>query len=69
MYEFKGWIFEYGKYTGAWPLKKDLEPRARAGRVFYKMLGEFLDLPEIEREEFRVGGGCQPIGATKTAEY
>jgi len=57
IYEFEGWIFEYHQ-TSVWPLKKDWEPRARAGRKFYDMLGRFLELDDNKRKECRVGGGC-----------
>lgn len=58
IYEYKGWSFEYGM-TGAWPLRKDGEPRARAGRKFYAMIGEFFALTEEEKAEYRTGGGCR----------
>lgn len=56
VYEYKGWIFQFHDYTGCWPLRKDWEPRKRAGDRFYAMIGEFLEEPD--REKFRVGGGC-----------
>ena len=50
-YQFEGWIFEYSrtKPFGPWPCKKDLEPRARAGKKFYDMFERFLELP-IEKQ-------------------
>ena len=57
IYEYKGWLFEYGP-TGCWPLKKDGEQRKRAGRKFYSIVDEFLDLPKDEQKAYRVGGGC-----------
>jgi len=61
LYEFEGWFFEfYDGYGLPWPLrKKDGEPFRRAGRVFYKAFGKWYDLPEAEREKYRVGGGCR----------
>lgn len=55
-YEFEGWIFEYSrtKPFGPWPCKKDLEPRAVAGKKFYDMFGRFSDLPEHEQERYRI---------------
>lgn len=55
-YEFQGWKFEYSrtKPFGPWPLKKDFEPRARAGRKFYRMFEQFSDLTVKQQEEFRV---------------
>ena len=58
MYEYKGWFFEFHKYIGPWPLKKDGDPRKRAGRAFYKMIDGFRALPDDEQEKYRVGGGC-----------
>lgn len=56
MYEFEGWKFEYDrrKPFGPWPLKNNLEPRARAGRKFYSMFGRFIELPETEQEKHRI---------------
>lgn len=55
-YEFEGWYFEYSrtKPFGPWPMKKNLEPRARAGRKFYQMFGRFLELSEEEQERRRI---------------
>ncbi|MBE0470428.1 MAG: hypothetical protein IBX55_13100 [Methyloprofundus sp.] len=55
-YLFKGWLFEYdrNKPFGPWPLKKDFEPRKRAGRSFFKCFAEFQSLPVERQEEFRV---------------
>lgn len=58
IYKYKGWLFEHNFYLGAWPLKKDFEPRKRAGKVFWSLLDEFLRLPEDEQEQYRIGGGC-----------
>lgn len=59
IYEYKGWLFEWHSHCGPWPLKKDGEPRKRAGRVFYDVFGEFYALSEDEQKKHRVGGGCQ----------
>ena len=61
IYEYEGWIFEHGHYI-CWPLKKDGEPRKRAGRKFYDMVGRFVALSEEEQEKHRVGGGCIRMG-------
>ena len=58
VYEYKGWIFEYSPNIGVWPLKKNLEPRKRAGKVFWGLVGEFLQLPDSQQAACRVGGGC-----------
>jgi hypothetical protein len=56
MYEFKGWKFDYDRLKpfGPWPLKKDLEPRVRAGKKFYSMFDKFLELPVKEQEKLRI---------------
>ena len=59
-YKYKGWYFESSHYQ-YWPLKKDGEPRLRAGDKFWSVLAEFLDLSEESQEEFRTGGGCIEI--------
>jgi hypothetical protein len=55
-FEFEGWFFEYDdrKPFGPWPLKKDLEPRARAGNKFYEMFGRFSGLSDTEKKQFRI---------------
>lgn len=58
VYEYKGWLFEDSGYSGPWPLRKDWEPRARAGRVFWKVWGEWQALPETEKRKSRICGGC-----------
>ena len=58
IYEFSGWTFEYDM-TGAWPLRKDGEPRARAGRKFYKMLDKFCAMSDEQQKTYRIGGGCR----------
>lgn len=57
VYEYKGWLFEFG-HAGCWPLKKDGNPRKRAGDRFFAMLDEFAQLPEEQQKACRVGGGC-----------
>jgi len=37
IHKFDGWTFEVHSYCGPWPLRKDGEPRKRAGRKFYEM--------------------------------
>lgn len=55
-YEFQGWAFEYyrSKPISPWPLKKNLEPRAKAGRGFYKMLSDFEKLSVQDQEQKRI---------------
>lgn len=56
VYEFQGWLFEYdrNKPFGPWPLKRNFEPRRRAGNKFYGMFGQFQDLTEKQQERYRV---------------
>ena len=61
IYEYTGWVFEFGYYTGPWPLTKDWLPRKRAGDKFHRVFSEWYDLGESKREQYRVGGGCQPF--------
>ena len=58
IYEYNGWLFEYKPHTGAWPVKKDHEPRKRAGDKFFKMFSDFLDLSDDERKTHKIAGGC-----------
>ena len=53
IYKFEDWLFEYSrtKPLEPWPLCKDYEPRKRAGKKFYEMLGRFLELSEEEQKE------------------
>jgi hypothetical protein len=57
IYEWNGIYFEYG-YCGPWPLKKNGEIKARAGKKFFDSLDAFFKLSDKEKEAFRVGGGC-----------
>lgn len=59
IYEYKGWIFEYGMMSGPWPLTKKYDPRKNAGRRFWKMFDDWNALPEEEKQKTRIGGGCQ----------
>jgi hypothetical protein len=58
LYSYKGWYFELSPSCGPWPLRKDGEPRARAGRRFYQVFDEWQRLPKRKREKCRIGGGC-----------
>lgn len=62
LYEYEGWFFEVSVCNGPWPLKKDHDPRKRAGNVFYSMFEKFDKLTDKEKLYYRVGGGCQPFG-------
>ena len=59
LFEYKGWLFEYGRIGGPWPIRIDGELFKRAGKAFYSMFDEFLKEPDIE--QYRIGGGCQEI--------
>jgi hypothetical protein len=56
-YLFNGVEFEYGYAVGPWPLKKDGDPKKRAGRGFYKRIEEWSRMSDADRERYRVGGG------------
>lgn len=61
VYEFEGWTFEDSYSSGPWPLRKDGEPRARAGRKFWAVWNRWHGLPRAKREKYRIGGGCRFI--------
>lgn len=52
LYRYKGWFFELPNYGGPWPLKKDGEPRKRAGNKFWVLWEEFSKLDN--KEDYRV---------------
>ena len=56
VFSFEGWLFEYDrrKPHGPWPLKKDYEPRLRAGDKFYSMFGRFLELSIDDQDTHRL---------------
>ena len=61
IYRFRGWTFEIPHYGGPWPVRKNGEPRKKAGRKFWKMYDEFDILSDSQKELFRAGGGCVPL--------
>lgn len=62
LYQFDGWFFEWHSYCGPHPLRKDGEPRQSIPARFWQTVEKFQALTEAERESYRVGGGCIPIG-------
>jgi hypothetical protein len=65
LYEYNGWLFEESMASGPWPLKKNGDPRKRAGKRFYDMYSEFDALPDDEKAKYFIGGGCERIGAAE----
>jgi len=63
LYEYDGWFFENHSYCGPWPLKKNGDPRKKAGRKFYKDVQPFFDMSDKEKKKYQVGdwGGCIPF--------
>jgi hypothetical protein len=57
IYKYNGITFEYG-YCGPWPLKKNGDPKAKAGKKFYESMDGFYKLTDKEKELHRVSGGC-----------
>jgi len=47
-YSYEGWVFDLPKYTSPWPLKRNGDPRERAGRQFYQMVKRFEKLTKEE---------------------
>lgn len=58
VYRYKGILFEYHSYFGPWPLNKNYQPRARAGKKFFDLVKEFDKLSERQKERCFLGGGC-----------
>lgn len=58
VYGYEGWIFEYG-HSGPWPLKKDYSQRMKAGKKFYDMFYRWAKLIKDEKDNTKIGGGCQ----------
>ena len=61
LYEFDGWLFEFGAQTGPWPLTKDGSLRKRAGDKFWNMFSKWNKLTDKEKYATRIGGGCERI--------
>jgi hypothetical protein len=59
LYEFNGISFEFSYSIGPWPLKKDGDPKARAGKRFYDSIHEWVHSTPEDQEKYRVGGGSQ----------
>ena len=57
VYRFAGWDFEWRRTRpiSPWPLKKDGEPRSRAGLKFYKDISPFLNMSDKEQDKFLIG--------------
>lgn len=53
-YELGGFRFEYHYMIGPSKLNKNGEESKRMGRKFLKALQQWCDLPEKEREKYRV---------------
>lgn len=54
VYEFGGFRFEFRHMVGPAKLNKDGEISKRMGRKFFKAFQQWFDLPEKEREKYRV---------------
>ena len=65
-YSFEGWTFDDESMGGSpWPLKKNGDPRERAGRQFYQMFDRFKCLTKKEKKKHLLGGGCEFINLPK----
>lgn len=58
-YRFNGWYFEWHSFCGPHPLKKDGDPRVRAGKKFFADIEELISMNDEDRMKHCVGGGCQ----------
>jgi len=61
IFEYDGWIFEYGYSSGPWPLTKQYELRKCAGAKFWEMFSRWNKLTDKEKYATRIGGGCERI--------
>ena len=58
IYKYGKWTFEYGMGCFS-PVTKEGEPYKRIGKKFFDDVASWLILDEEERENYRIGGGCQ----------
>lgn len=59
IYFYKGWIIEFHWFWGPWPLKKTLEPKAKAGKKFWEIWSEFDKLSADDKKQYlEHPGGC-----------
>lgn len=57
IYEYKGYVFEFHKWCGPTPYKKDLsEPRKTIPAGFWDMISEFVKLTDEEKEKYQIMG-------------
>jgi len=61
IYEYKNWMFEESYMSGPWPLKKDGEPRKRAGKKFWDVWTQFNKLTDKQKRKYKLSGGCTPL--------
>lgn len=62
VYRYDGWLFEFSRVVGPWPLCQDGEPRKRAGRMFWRMWERFNALSDEDKAHYCVHeGGYVPI--------
>jgi hypothetical protein len=54
VYEYNGYSFEFHHHLGPMPIRKDGEPMKRIPKGFWDAIEEFLDLPDEEKEKYRV---------------
>ncbi|MDA3939605.1 MAG: hypothetical protein PF693_09880 [Spirochaetia bacterium] len=64
IYKYGKWTFEYGMGCGLWPIRKDGKPYKIAGKKFYADLDLWLKMDDTEKENYRVGGGCERYETT-----
>ena len=55
-YTFAGVNFEM-TYCGPWPIKRNGDPKKRAGRRFYRRIEDWIAMSDADREIYRTGGG------------
>jgi len=53
IYKYKGYFFDWHKYCGPTPLKKNGDVKKNIPRGFWDMMNEFSRLNSEEQEKFR----------------
>ena len=53
-YRYKGYYFEWHRYGGPSPLKKNGDVRLNYPKGFWDMIEEFVKLSEEDKEKYRV---------------
>ena len=61
LYKYDGVTIEESGTGGPWPVRGNGDPYQRVPRRVALVLDNFCDLTDVEREAYRVSGGCRAI--------